>query len=99
MPGILSLVARLRGREAVDGESPQAGTVYTCPSSAEMGVSPDGRITLRPPVPGPPQRIDHLFSTAAFARPGRVVAVVLSGTGSDGAAGSLVVKLNGGTVI
>lgn len=99
MPGILSRATKLAVREATDGESPVPGVVYTCPSSAELGLSPEGRLTLRAPVAGRPQRIDHLFSTASFARPGLVIAVVLSGTGSDGTAGSLVVKLNGGTVI
>ena len=99
MPEILSRVTPLTVREATDGESPVPGVVYTCPSSAELGLSPEGRLTLRAPVAGRPRRIDHLFSTASFARPGLVIAVVLSGTGSDGAAGALVVKLNGGTVI
>ncbi|HLE96819.1 MAG TPA: CheR family methyltransferase [Candidatus Thermoplasmatota archaeon] len=99
IPAILARATKLAVREAVDGERPVPGVVYTCPSSAELGFSPDGRLTLRPPVAGRPQRIDHLFSTASFARPGLVIAVILSGTGSDGTAGSLVVKLNGGTVI
>lgn len=99
MPEILSRATKLIVREAVEGETPAPGIVYTCPSTAELGVSPEGQITLRAPVEGRPQRIDHLFSTASFARPGLVIAVVLSGTGTDGAAGSLVVKLNGGTVI
>src|SRR5687768_14921724 len=99
MPEILARATKLPVREAVDGESPRPGVVYTCPSSAELGFSPEGRLTLRPPVAGRPQRIDHLFSTASFALPSRVIAVVLSGTGNDGTAGALVVKLNGGTVI
>ena len=99
MPEILSRATDLIVREAVDGESALPGIVYTCPSSAELGFSPEGRLSLRAPLGGRPQRIDHLFSTAAFARPGLVVAVILSGTGTDGTAGSLVVKLNGGTVI
>lgn len=99
MPAILSRSTALEVREATDGEIPVAGVVYTCPSTAELGMSPDGRLTLREPVDGRPQRIDHLFSTSSFARPGHVIAVVLSGTGTDGTAGSLVVKLNGGTVI
>ncbi|HUR69414.1 MAG TPA: CheR family methyltransferase [Candidatus Thermoplasmatota archaeon] len=96
---ILARATSLEVREAVEGEKVLPARVYVCPASSEMGVSAEGRITLRPPVAGPPQRIDHLFASASFARPGLVVAVVLSGTGTDGAAGSLVVKLNGGTVL
>ena len=99
MPGILARVARMPVREVVAGETPKAGTIYTCPSSHEVGVTLGGQITLRPPTAGKPQRIDHLFATASYARPGRMIAVILSGTGTDGAVGSLVVKLNGGTVI
>lgn len=99
MPEILSRATKLIVREASADEAPLPGYVYTCPSDFELGLSPEGRLTLRPPVEGRPQRIDHLFATASVARPGLVVAVVLSGTGNDGATGSLVVKLNGGTVI
>lgn len=99
LPEILARVVAMPVREAVEGEVPHAGTIYTSPASAELGVRADGRLALRPPVQGVPQRIDHLFATAAFALPGRVVAVVLSGTGNDGAVGSLVVKLNGGVVV
>ncbi|MHB8604692.1 MAG: CheR family methyltransferase, partial [Thermoplasmatota archaeon] len=83
----------------VYGERAVGGVVYACPSSSEMGLAPDGLLTLRAPVGGRPQRIDHLFATASFARPGLVIAVVLSGTGNDGTAGSLIVRLNGGMVI
>ena len=99
MPQILARATKLKVQEAAEGDVPAGGTIYTCPSSAEMGLTPEGRIALRPPVAGRPQRIDHLLATAAFARPGMMVAVILSGTGNDGAAGSLVVKLNGGSVI
>ena len=99
MPEILTRVSQMPVREAADGETPHAGTIYTCPASHEMGLSIDGQITLREPSTGKPRRIDHLFSSASYARPGRTIAVVLSGTGNDGAVGSLVVKLNNGTVI
>lgn len=99
MPEILARATDLAVREATHGETPQAGTVYTCPSSREMGLSMAGQIILREVSPGAPQRIDHLFATSSYSKPGRTVAVVLSGTGSDGAAGSLVVKLNEGMVI
>lgn len=99
MHEILARVAHMPVREAADGETPHAGTIYTCPSSHEMGVAIDGQITLRSPMHGRPQRIDHLFATASYARPDRTIAVVLSGTGTDGAVGSLVVKLNNGTVL
>lgn len=101
MQEILQRIALMPVREAVDGELPQPGTIYTCASSHEMGLTTQGRFALREPAPGraTPHGVDHLFATASYARPGRTVAVVLSGTGSDGATGSLIVKLYGGTVI
>ena len=99
MPQLLARISQLQVREAVEGDLPEPGVVYTGPSDLEMGLSPEGHISMRAPVARRPQRIDHLFATASFAHPGLVIAIVLSGTGSDGAAGSLVVKLNGGTVI
>lgn len=96
---ILGRDTSLPVREATDGEPLVPGVVFTSPSEREMGVTPDGKITLRPPVAGRPQRIDHLFATASISAGAMAIAVVLSGTGSDGAAGTLIVKLNGGTVI
>lgn len=99
LPEILSRAGKLPVHEAIDGEPLRAGAVHTCPSDRDMGVTPDGHIALRAPPAGPPQRVDHLFATAAFAKRGRIIGVVLSGTGADGAAGSLVIKLNDGVVL
>src|ERR1051326_6816515 len=99
LPSILARVTTLPVHEARADDLPLAGHVYVCPSDAELGVAPTGRLTLRAPSKGPPQRVDHLFATASFARPTSVIAVVLSGTGTDGAGGALLVKLNGGTVL
>lgn len=100
LPGILARSANAAVREATDGESPIPGTIYTSPPSRQMGLTLDGRIALTPlPAGTPPRSIDHLFATASYAHPARTIAVVLSGTGNDGAVGALVVKLNAGTVL
>lgn len=100
LPVILARSANAAVREATDGEAPLPGVIYTSPASRQMGLTLDGRIALSPfPTSTPPRSIDHLFATASYAHPARTIAVVLSGTGNDGAVGSLVVKLNAGTVL
>lgn len=99
LPEILSRESALEIREAVEGDTLGAGVALTCPSSAEMGVTADRTVAFRPRKPGPPESIDHLFMTASVAAGPSTVAVVLSGLGWDGAAGTLMVKKNGGTVL
>jgi two-component system chemotaxis response regulator CheB len=99
LPEILARESALAVREALQGERLAPGVLLTCPSSAVMGVSTDGAIMLRPRKGGLPDSVDHLFTTAAGLTGAKVVAVVLSGAGWDGAAGATIVKKNGGTVI
>lgn len=99
LPEILGRTSALTVREAAEGESLEPGVALTSPSGAEMGVTPDARTVFRPRKRGPPNSVDHLFATASLAAGPAMVAVVLSGVGSDGTAGSRVVKKNGGTVI
>ncbi|MBW3582572.1 MAG: chemotaxis protein CheB [Euryarchaeota archaeon] len=96
---ILTRGSALSVREAVEGDILDAGVALTCPSDVEMGVAADRTIAFRPRVPGPPESVDFLFKTAAVAAGPSVVAVVLSGMGSDGAAGTVIVKKNGGVVL
>lgn len=99
LPEILGNATSLPVREAVEGQALEPGVGFTCPSGAAMGVAPDETITLQPRKRGPPSTVDHLFATAAAAAGPGVVAVVLSGFGSDGAAGCCAVKERGGTFI
>ncbi|HET6398473.1 MAG TPA: chemotaxis protein CheB [Candidatus Thermoplasmatota archaeon] len=99
LPEILARVTPLRVREAVDCERLLPGVVLTSPSGAVLGVTPEGRVAFSPRKRGPPDTVDHLFIAASKAAGRSVVAVVLSGWGWDGAAGTVVVKKNGGTVI
>ena len=57
------------------------------------------RVKERPVAPGSPIAIDVFFRTLALAHQSRSVAILLSGTGSDGAVGVRTVKDNGGLVI
>jgi two-component system, chemotaxis family, protein-glutamate methylesterase/glutaminase len=104
-PSILAqLLARhtvLRVGEARDGDRLEPGVIYVAPPDRHLVVGADERIALtrgelvhyvRPAA-------DALFESAALAFGGRAIAVVLSGTGVDGARGVSTVKRGGGTVI
>ena len=103
-----SLLAEILGRRApmtvetaADGMAMAPATIYIAPPGAHLLVNPDGRLSLthselvhfvRPSA-------DLLFESAAGAYGPRTIAVVLTGTGTDGAMGVEAVKKTGGTVI
>ncbi len=83
-----------------DSERMHAGSVYVVPSNRHIVVE-DGMVSVgdgaAPDRPRP--SVDLLLSTAARAYGERLVAVILTGAGSDGAAGAMEVKKAGGTII
>jgi two-component system CheB/CheR fusion protein len=89
------------GVASVDGGQAELknGTIYVLPagSGAEF-TDHEIRLVEREPR-GPTPSVDHLFSSAAQGFGEGLVAVILTGTGSDGAIGARDVKLAGGTVI
>ena len=101
MADILSRHTALVAKEAAEGDRLEPGMVYIAPPNRHLLVNPDGTISLsqaalvhfvRPSA-------DVLFESVAASYRERVVAVVLTGTGSDGATGVEAVKKMGGTVI
>jgi two-component system chemotaxis response regulator CheB len=101
MADILSRHTRLRVKQAAEGDRLTAGTVYVAPPNRHLLTRLDGTLTLtdtelvhfvRPSA-------DLLFESVAAAYKDRVIAVVLTGSGSDGAMGIGAVKKMGGTVI
>jgi two-component system CheB/CheR fusion protein len=80
-------------------EQLQAGTVYVVPANHHIEIT-DYDITLDPHKKGrPTPSIDLLLSSASEVYGDRLLAVILTGTGSDGAMGARAVKQAGGTVI
>jgi two-component system CheB/CheR fusion protein len=77
----------------------QPGQVYVVPSNRHVMIE-DGHLRLeadRGERPRP--SVDLLLSTAARSYGDRLVAVILTGSGSDGAAGAVDVKDRGGVVV
>ena len=101
MAAIMARQTLLDVRQARDGEVLRNGVVYIAPPDRHLLVNTDGSVTLadtelvhflRPSA-------DLLFESAAAACGPGLVAVVLSGTGEDGAMGIRAVKKMGGVVV
>ena len=101
MAEILARRTPLRVSEAREGDPLQAGHAYIAPSNRHLLVNPGRTLSLtqtelvhflRPSA-------DLLFESVAASYRERAIAVVLSGSGEDGAMGVTAIKKTGGTVI
>ena len=101
MAEILSRRTHIRVKQAEEGDSLTPATVYIAPPDRHLLVNPDATLSLsqsklvhfvRPSA-------DLLFESVAASFKDRAIAVVLTGTGSDGAMGVRAIKKMGGTVI
>jgi two-component system chemotaxis response regulator CheB len=101
----LSAKCAVRVREAVHGEFPDPNTVYIAPGGRQMrlGTGAENRpvieLTDDPPENNCRPAVDYLFRSAAIHFPGRSMAVILTGMGSDGALGLRLLKRSGCFVI
>ena len=100
LPRILTRAGTLPAHAASDGEEPRPAHIYVAPPDHHMLLA-DGRIRLSrgPRHNGHRPAADPLFISAAAARGPHVIAVVLSGTLDDGAAGCAAVERQGGLVL
>jgi two-component system chemotaxis response regulator CheB len=98
---VLSRRTRLPVRQVTDRERLEPGTVLVAPPDQHVLVGDQGVLSLthselvhflRPSA-------DLMFESLAAAFGERAIAVVLTGTGVDGATGITAVKERGGTVI
>ena len=90
--------------EAIDGEIVKAGTIYLAPGGRHMRVVRHGAEAAIALDDGPPVNfckpaVDPLFSSAIDIWQGGVLAVVLTGMGSDGMRGGKEIVAAGGSVI
>jgi two-component system, chemotaxis family, protein-glutamate methylesterase/glutaminase len=87
--------------QAQDQTQIVAGRAYVAPPDRHLTVDQAGYIRLRgtPRVRFSRPSIDILFESAALNFGVRVIAVVLSGGGSDGSEGARLVREHGGVVI
>jgi two-component system chemotaxis response regulator CheB len=101
LAGILGRATPLLVKEAQEGEGFRPGVVYLAPPDRHLLVNANGTLTLtrtelvhfvRPSA-------DLLFESLAASVRQRALAIVLTGTGSDGAMGLRAIKRTGGTTI
>jgi two-component system, chemotaxis family, protein-glutamate methylesterase/glutaminase len=101
MAEILSRRTALPVTQAAEGDKLEPGTVHIAPPNRHLLVNPDGSLSLaqtelvhfvRPSA-------DLLFESVAASFKERAIAVVLTGTGSDGSMGVQAIKKMGGTVL
>src|SRR5919112_44374 len=86
----------------VSGDQPlEPGIVYVIAADRDVEISDHAlKVTAATEtVPSPRPSVDRLLATAARTFSDELVAVILTGTGSDGATGAQAVKAHGGTVI
>jgi two-component system chemotaxis response regulator CheB len=97
----------LQVREAVEGEQVRAGTIYIARGNWHLEVLAASRASLPPALhlsQGPLENhcrpaVDVLFRSAAAVYGAGVLAVVLTGMGSDGMFGCRVIRDHGGSVL
>ncbi len=97
----LNRLSRIRVKEAVDNDPIRPGTALLAPGGKQMLIEGRGqsvsiiegneRIQYRPSV-------DITFGSAARSVRGKILALVLTGMGSDGREGCKLLKRNGATV-
>jgi len=92
-------------KEATHGEIARPNTVYIAPGGQQMrlGIGTENQpvleITDDPPENNCRPAVDYLFRSAANRFPGRSMAVILTGMGSDGTLGLRLLKRHGCFVI
>jgi two-component system chemotaxis response regulator CheB len=101
----LDRLCSLRVVEATDGVPLTPGTVHLAPGDHHLVVRANGRSPMTTGLTqGPPENfcrpaVDPLFRSAVTAFDGAVLAVVLTGMGSDGRNGAAEIRAAGGTVV
>ena len=107
-PDHRSLLTTLIGRETrlpvedvTDGTEPQPDVIYVTPPNHDVLLR-DGKLTLIPPSmepAAPKPSVDRFLISGSEDIGERAMAIILSGTGSDGAYGVQAIREAGGIAI
>jgi two-component system chemotaxis response regulator CheB len=101
LPHLLGRTTGMRVKPAENGDEIATGCVYVAPPDVHVILDSGGRLRLDtgPPVHYVRPSADVLLGSLAGSCDGNCLAVVLTGSGTDGAAGAKAVKLAGGHVL
>jgi two-component system chemotaxis response regulator CheB len=97
----LNTMCRLAVREARNGDSLIPGRVLVAPAGRHLVIAGDRTVSLQ----GEPSGTAHtpsvnvLMRSAACAWPGRVLGILLTGMGDDGAVGMAAIRAAGGVTL
>ncbi len=99
----LDELCAIKVKEAADGDPLQPGVALLAPGGKQLGVrGAGGRLSVHTFEARADQfykpSVDIAFTEAARACPGRVLAIVLTGMGSDGCEGARLLKSSGSSV-
>ncbi len=97
----LNLNSKLKVVEAGEGDSVTKDVVYIAPGGYHMEIGGDKKIHLNsePTLWGVRPAVDKLFMSATVVYGPRLLSVILTGMGRDGAQGTVAIKDNGGFTI
>jgi two-component system, chemotaxis family, protein-glutamate methylesterase/glutaminase len=98
---LLDTFSSIRVKEADEEEPLAPATAYLAPANYHLLVERKGSLALSidPPVNFARPSVDVLFESAAEVYGPALIGVVLTGAGSDGSKGLLMIKERGGVVI
>jgi two-component system chemotaxis response regulator CheB len=97
----LDTASQLAVKEAVAGDTLEVGCALVAPGGFHMVLDENNRIALNqtPPIHGVRPSVDVTMASVVQRSERSIVGVVLTGMGSDGTNGAMLIHSNGGWVI
>ncbi len=93
----LDELSKIHVKEAEDGEELKAGTAYIAPGNYHLTVSDNGqqlvlKLNQEPAIGGLRPNIDVMMTSLAESKAKNIIGVIMTGMGSDGSKGLLLLK-------